>query len=260
MGRQKNRTGGPTYVYRTVRHDGRTIRRYVGPLVDPVVRLVSDIEELESANHQAAREASRVEHQEYRAAEEELRRFGKRVELMLRAERGRIRPRQQTSRRTVGDTPVDTNQAKLDDSPTLPSRAEFDALLARAEEGDSDSLRRLRMLLKTHPSIWEAVTDFPKQAEESLIKLIAGDSPFLAESLRCRLDEMRKDLRFIGDGPIERLLVERVVLSWLDLNFTQISVIESRERRTDSRAWGQRVDRAQRRHLAAVKALRIVRA
>jgi hypothetical protein len=151
------------------------------------------------------------------------------------------------------------SQSNGHDGPTLPPRTEFDALVALAEEGDSDALRRLRLLLRTHPSIWEGVTDFPKQAEDSLINLIANDCPFLSESLRCRLARLRMDLTDIGDGPIERLLVERVVLSWLDLNFTQITVIESRERRTDNRTWGQRVDRAQRRYLAAIKALARVR-
>jgi hypothetical protein len=223
------------------------------------VRLVRDIEELESANRQAALKSSKAEHSEYRAAEDALRNFGNRVQLLLRADRGRIPAGRLTSRRRVGSKPVDTKQTKGDYHPALPSRADFDALLARAEEGDTDSLRNLRVLLKTHPSIWEAVTDFPKQAEESLIKLIAGDLPFLSESLRCQLDGIRKELTCVGDGPIERLLIEQIVLSWLDLNFTQITVIESRERRTDSRVWGQRVDRAQRRYLAAIKALAKIR-
>ena len=93
-----------------------------------------------------------------------------------------------------------------------------------------------------------------------LIEATAGATPLMSEAIRARFAEVRAGL--LGPDPtaLDRLLVDRVALCWLEVHLLQISalvadkktlnLIEHRDRR---------IERAERRYLAAMKALATVR-
>ena len=104
--------------------------------------------------------------------------------------------------------------------------------------------------------------DVAQTALETLIGSITSD-PFRREALRRYAAKLRSDLA--GDNPtvIERLLVRRIVLAWLDTHHADVVDYEGMNTGERSLAQGdyydRRRDRAQRRLLQAVRALETVR-
>ena len=140
------------------------------------------------------------------------------------------------------------------------SREEFDELVERAEAGDVDALRQLRATLRERPEIWRRLGDLAEHVKSLLVDLTCGKSFLAKESLLLQLEDMEREL-LSGEStsPLERLLAQRVVASWLDLQYQQISFNEPRDRKTDTTFWEQRLQKAQRRHFAAIETLERVK-
>jgi hypothetical protein len=81
----------------------------------------------------------------------------------------------------------------------------------------------------------------------------------VAEALQKRVEEMEQELLGPQPSALERTVVERIVVCWLQVQFAETACVEHFE---DSKSgpWQRRLDQAQRRHLAAVKTLATIRA
>jgi hypothetical protein len=88
-----------------------------------------------------------------------------------------------------------------------------------------------------------------------LIEIIGADSVVTRVSLTMQIDELRGELDRKNTGPLERLLIEQVITTKLDLGVQQIGSAQRHDKETLRRRWERRMERAQKRHLAAVKAL-----
>jgi len=100
-------------------------------------------------------------------------------------------------------------------------------------------------------------------ARESLRLLVqkqANKNPVVKESLTKKLDEMRGELSGQTPSPLEKLLVERVLATWLHLHY-----LEGQYACRDSMAltlasyYERSISSAQKRYLAAIKGLAEVR-
>lgn len=92
-------------------------------------------------------------------------------------------------------------------------------LINRAQQGDAQALQHLRLHLEdTHP-IWKVTADLTSHIERALIRLTGGNNLLLTESLKITLRDQRAELGFDLATPVERLLIDRVVLSHLELYF-----------------------------------------
>ena len=90
------------------------------------------------------------------------------------------------------------------------------------------------------------------------LDLLAGDDACVRESLFRRVDELRQEIVEAGtDTPLERLLTERIVASWLMTRFFDLALGQAAEgsRASHVRYLQQQLDRSQRRYVAAVKGL-----
>jgi hypothetical protein len=136
--------------------------------------------------------------------------------------------------------------------------AELRLVIAKARAGDATVVPQLRAILDRHPILVEHYGNIARQAENAWVSLTAGNNLYLKETLARAGDVRRAGLTRPGASPIEKLLVERVVASGLELNYfsaaeaNAISADES-PRLLQFRAW--RLSQAQRMHLAAVGAL-----
>ncbi|MEO8495480.1 MAG: hypothetical protein ABI614_10440 [Planctomycetota bacterium] len=111
--------------------------------------------------------------------------------------------------------------AKRKQQPTqMPTRQDFDALVKAANGGSEEALDSLRTLLNDVPEIGRQVGDMFAYAKASLIKLIAKDNQLLIESLRRTVDEMEVELLGNDASRLERMAVQRIVATWLELQFT----------------------------------------
>lgn len=132
------------------------------------------------------------------------------------------------------------------------------ALYPAANAGDRVATKELRQILDEHPSIWNDIGDLGKQAELALVDAAVGNGSFAKTAVMKKLDDLRSQLLADAASPIERLLGDRVAVTWLALAIAEGMYYRSLTDGLDQHAdeWHQkRIERAQRRHLAAVKTL-----
>jgi hypothetical protein len=133
-------------------------------------------------------------------------------------------------------------------------------LLQRAEAGDRAVLPQLRRALDGDPELWRGYGDLAAHAEASLAMLAAGPNLLLAESLKRKLVALKAEVCGDAPSPLERLLVERVAATWLQVSYYDGQVAQSAgagEARL--KVLQRQQDGAHRRHLAAVKTLATIR-
>jgi hypothetical protein len=155
-----------------------------------------------------------------------------------------------TEPKTGSETPAEPDAQKR--------QAELARLLERAELGDKAVLPMLRQYLDEHPAIWEGYGDLAQHVEATIGLEICGCDLLLGECIRRKLKALKAELG--GASAAERLLAERVALSWLETHLYDRLMAQARKAGTAGlRALPDLQDRAQRRHLAALKTLATVR-
>jgi len=135
-------------------------------------------------------------------------------------------------------------------------------LVERAEQGSKDALPAIREVLGDLPELSWRLVNLAKTAEDSLIKEMTSDNDLLArEMLPLQLAAMREELAGPDPSPLERLLVERVVVCWLQLQHADIVYAQHMKNLTlKQRDHYQRwQDRQHNRYLSAIRALAQVR-
>ena len=138
---------------------------------------------------------------------------------------------------------------------------ELKGLLVRAHDGDEEALPRLREILDEVPTLARKLVDPAAQAEGSMLASYAGEDVLVKEMMPRTLKRMREELAGPDPSPLERLLVERVVATWFQLQYFE-SLYAQRIRElslAQAEFHQKRIDRARRRHLSAVKTLAQIR-
>jgi hypothetical protein len=144
---------------------------------------------------------------------------------------------------------------------TLPTtERDLRNLLERAQSGDESTVPVLRELLKVASGTNLFGGDLARQAERSLIEAAAGKNVAVREALNRKLELLRAELAGPNPTPVEKLLVERVVACWLQVQDADIRYAQAKNL---AMTWGdyyqRRMDRAHKRYLAAIKTLAVVR-
>jgi hypothetical protein len=145
---------------------------------------------------------------------------------------------------------------------TAKDQEQLRELVRRAHEGDAGVLPRLRRLLDERPEIWEQAGDLARHAEQALLELVAGRSLFAREAVGRKLAELKAGLAGPEPTPLERLLVERIAVCWLEVHHLDLEVaaLPRVPAAGPPGVYAQRrLDSAQRRYLQAIKALATVR-
>jgi hypothetical protein len=133
-------------------------------------------------------------------------------------------------------------------------------LSRRAQKGDKTVLPALREALKDPATVDILGGDLAHQAQLSLIAKLAGKNLMFEESLRRKVQLLRGELGGPSPTPLERLVVERVVCCWLHLHHLELTYAQRDSMALDLATYYQRsLDRAQKRYLAAIKALAVLR-
>jgi hypothetical protein len=128
--------------------------------------------------------------------------------------------------------------------------------------GDQTALPLLRHHLDSHPEVWRHCGDLALLARELWLDLFAGTDLLVAESARRKLDEMRAELAGPNPTPLEALLVDRVLVCWLQAQYADASYAQTRGRDATPatmRELMKRQESAQKRYLASLKQLAVVR-
>jgi hypothetical protein len=160
---------------------------------------------------------------------------------------------------------VSDENAKTSDAPSAPLATKARpvvemATIRRAEKGNAAALAEVREMLK-HPGIPDVLCgNVAREALRLLVNTYAGENPVIREAVICKLAEMRAELSGTNPTALEKLLVERVLATWLHLHH-----LESVYARKDSMTLAQgayyqkSMTAAQKRYIGAIKGLADVR-
>jgi hypothetical protein len=144
--------------------------------------------------------------------------------------------------------------------PVLADSPELRELVGRARQGDVTVLPRLKEFLDAHPQVWEELGDLARHAREALVRLVAGDDLLVGECVRRDLAALEAELAGPSPSPLERILVQRIVLCRLQTHKADIDAAALDQGANPHGPHAQRrQDAAHKRLLAAVKQLAVVR-
>ena len=137
-------------------------------------------------------------------------------------------------------------------------------LLGKAERGDEDAVPEIRQILDERPDLAWQFVDIAQVTEDTLIEKMTGEEDLaVKEIMRCQLKAMREEIAGEKPSPLERLLAERVVATWLQIQLFEGLYASGMSKRSMTIAQGsyhqKRLDQTYRRHLSAIRALAQIR-
>ena len=135
-------------------------------------------------------------------------------------------------------------------------------VIHRAQAGDEQAMPALRAMLDRAPSIRRAVgADLERKVEDSISKSMGGQNNLaFREGLKRKLAALRAELEGAGSTPTEKLLVERAVACWLQVQEADLRYAQGGSSNLHQANYHlKRQDRAHRRFLSAMKTLATVR-
>ena len=144
---------------------------------------------------------------------------------------------------------------------SAPTEAEVKKLLRKAEKGDKAVLPALQIWMDRTPGYWETVGDLAQTARQSLIQTISGDNLLAQEAHARKCAALMEEIAGPQPCPLERLLVERIVLCWLHLYYAEALYAQNMQELSLRQAefYQQRLSKAQARYLSAIRTLAQVR-
>src|SRR4051812_7569902 len=135
--------------------------------------------------------------------------------------------------------------------------AELDALIRRAESDPAavDELRR------RFPVQYGRIGNLAWQAQQAVVRAFAGEHALGRAALDDAMDALAAELAGPDAPPLERLLAGQVALTWAHVHLAELEAAHRRDGASTAAVTfrEQRLGRAQRRYLAAIRSLALVR-
>jgi len=123
--------------------------------------------------------------------------------------------------------------------------------------GDQTVLLQLKAAFDSNPEFIAMFGDLARHAEECLLSLMATNDLLAKEAIRRRLHEVRQQLN--GTSALEKLLVDRIAISWLEVYHCDIELAGLQQAKQGSTpaatASERRLNSAHLRFLAAIRSL-----
>jgi hypothetical protein len=248
--------GDHRYYYRVRRVGGRVVKTYVG--TGPAAEAAAAADERRRAeNRRRAIERARAtarwsdawaRFQGLVAAARLLESAALLAAGFHRPFRGRWRPRRGRSPMPVTTTPP------ADPAEDVNERLAVLTPLARA--GDVAAAAEIGRVLDRHPELWRRCGDLARQVRVSLADFAADSDPIQFGCIDRSLVELERELEQPGSGPLDRLLVGRVVAAHVLAQIADARVVASQTRTAaDRRDAEKQAAAAQYALVQAVKAL-----
>lgn len=133
-------------------------------------------------------------------------------------------------------------------------------LVEKAGKGDNKPLPEIRKILEESPDLAWQIMDVGKYTEYHHTKMMVKEEGFgKKEVLSNQLAAMREEIAGDNPSPLERLLAERIVLTWLQIQLFEGLYASNMSNGTMTIAQAnfeqKRIDQAYRRHFSAIKTL-----
>ena len=139
----------------------------------------------------------------------------------------------------------------------------LEELVEKAGKGDKKPLPEIRKILKESPDLAWQLMDTSRVAEWHFIERMTKEEDFGSKVLLQRqLGAMREEIAGENPSPLERLLAERVVATWLQIQLFEglyaASLYQGMSVKQGSYQQ-KRLDQAHRNHLSAIRTLAQIR-
>jgi hypothetical protein len=136
---------------------------------------------------------------------------------------------------------------------------ELKELLEKASQGDRNVLPELKKAFDEHPELAAQFGDLVAHAQESLLALVAGSCLTAREAIARQASALRERLAATATSELEKLLIDRVVISWIEVYHGDVDLAQQLLKPPGSspstQAAQRRLDRAHARYLSAIRAL-----
>ena len=136
-------------------------------------------------------------------------------------------------------------------------------LVEEAEKGTKEAVPKIQRILDEHPYLSWKLMDLSRLAEGLFVQKMSRDEDLASkEAMRRQLARMREEVAGENPSPLERLLVERVVATWLQVQLFEGIYASSMFKGmilAQADYHQRRIDKAHRRHLSAIKSLAQIR-
>jgi hypothetical protein len=137
-------------------------------------------------------------------------------------------------------------------------------LLRLAEKDQEDAMPKIRQILSEHPDLAQRFLYLGRMGEDILIERMTREGDLATRELfRCQLKAMREEIAGENPSPLERLLAERIVATWLQIQLFEGLYASGMSKKSMTIAEGgyhqKRLDQTYRRHLSAIRTLAQIR-
>lgn len=129
----------------------------------------------------------------------------------------------------------------------------------KANAGDPRAREILRRFLDAHPEVWSQVGNLARHAESTLVEAAAGGEWFGAEAIKREADRIRRALTGPSPTPLETMAVERIVLTWLQLQYVEARFMQTQRDLAWAKHWLRRQEQADKLFRSSVKSLTTIR-
>lgn len=124
---------------------------------------------------------------------------------------------------------------------------------------DTEVLARLRTVLTQHPKAWRLAGDLARDAAYTMILTVAEKDVIQTESILEGMEKVRAGLGYSDSSALERLLIDQIVLCWLNWEVTlylyTCIAFDGKMESALEPYWGRRLDQAERRYQRAIESL-----
>lgn len=229
----ETRKNGKSYYYHPVRVGNRVVKQYFGAGVE--AELAAELVERQKQNRQLDRE-------KLAAAKKSMKLLDRQMDQLARAPLDAIND--DRTKPSEAAQPVST-------PPDILKRAQ--ELLRAREAGDQSAETQLVEMVDRFPCLMHRLGDVAGLARMRLVSLITGKDPVFQKAVINKVEHLRSQFP-VNDDPIGKLLVERVLATWLRLNF-----LEGKEGEVGGRdpktfeIYSRLASKAQREHTQAIQ-------
>lgn len=137
---------------------------------------------------------------------------------------------------------------------------ELEDLVKRAQAGDISTLPVLQKISQNDAGVDYLGGNLARRAQEAFIVAMAGTNLALQIAVTKKMETLRSELAGPSPTPIERLLAERAIACWLQMQDADLRFAQAKDQSIRQAEFMQnRMDRAHRRYLSALKTLALVR-
>ena len=196
--------GPQTYYYRSIGRHGRVTKDYLG--TGPLAELSAAEDAARRAQHQAEAEAWRQERAALDALDRQIDAWWDMSTVLLKA-----------TLYTEGHYQHDRGEWRK-----RPYRGRGEKAPAESGEGRQGRPAHAPDLDGQSPWLLGDRRDLAKTARETLLQTMSGDNLLVQEAHARKCAALMKELAGPQPSPLERLLVERIVLCWLHLYSAEV--------------------------------------